>query len=126
MAQTKYQGAAEIYVNGRLQAEAQSADVSIDANDNVVVTMLKGFAGFSDGAGSSKITIKSAIPRKGYETDFVDAVDQKKDVAIVVKSGGRRHQFEGRFQTANWSNATDATSMITGEFIGGSPKTRGG
>lgn len=126
MATTKYEGAAEVYVNGRLQAEAQSADVAVDANDNVVTTMQKGFAGFSDGAGSSKITVKSAIPRKGYETDFVAAVTEKKDVVIVVKSGGRRHRFEGRFQSASWGNATDATSMLTGEFIGGSPKTLGG
>jgi hypothetical protein len=126
MALTKYEGAAELYVNGRLQAEAQSADVAIDANDNVVVTMQKGFAGFSDGAGSSKITVKSAIPRKGYETDFVAAVNEKKDVTIVVKSGGRRHRFEGRFQSVSWGNGTDATSMLTGEFVGGTPKTLGG
>lgn len=126
MAQTKYEGAAEIYVNGRLQAEAQSCDVTVDANDNAVVTMQKGFAGFSDGAGSSKLTIKSAIPRIGYETDFVDAVVKKKDIAIVVKSAGRRHQFHGRFQSAAWGNATDATTMLTGEFVGGLPKTLGG
>lgn len=126
MSTTKYEGAAEIYVNGRLQAEAQSADVTVDANDNVVTTMQKGFAGFSDGAGSSKITVKSAIPRKGYETDFVDAVVKKKDLTLVVKSGGRRYQFFGRFQSAAWGNATDATSMLTGEFVGSSPKALGG
>ena len=126
MALTKYEGPGEIYVNGRLQAEAQSCDVAIDANDNAVVTMQKQFAGFSDGAGSSKITVKSAIPRIGYETDFVDFVIKKKDVTLVVKSGGRRHRFEGRFQTSSWSNATDATCMITGEFVGGLPKTLGG
>jgi hypothetical protein len=126
MAQTKYEGAAEIYVNGRLQAEAQSADATVDANDNPVVTMQKGFAGFSDGAGSSKVTIKSAIPRKGYETDFVDAVVKKRDIAIVIKSGARRHRFEGRFQSAAWGNGTDATCMLTGEFVGGLPKSLGG
>lgn len=126
MALTKYEGAGELYVNGRLQAEAQKCSVTVDANDNVVVTMQKGFSGFSDGAGSSKITVTSAIPRKGYETDFVDAVTKKKDVAIVVKSGARRHRFEGRFQSASWDNATDATTLLNGEFVGGLPKTLGG
>lgn len=126
MAQTKYEGAAEIYVNGRLQAEAESGEATVDANDNVVNTMQKGFAGFSDGAGSSKVTITSAIPRKGYETDFVDAVVDKKDITIVIKSGARRHRFEGRFQSASWGNGTSATSMLKGEFVGGSPKSLGG
>ena len=126
MAQTKYEGAGEIYVNGRLQAEASKCDVAVDANDNVVVTMQKGFAGFSDGAGSSKITVTSAIPRKGYETDFVACVVEKKDVVIVVKSGGRRYRHEGRFQSVSWGNATDASTMLVGEFVGGLPKARGG
>lgn len=126
MAQTKYEGAAEIYVNGRLQAEAESSEAKVDANDNVVNTMQKGFAGFSDGAGSSTISINSAIPRAGYETDFVAAVVEKKSVVVVIKSGARRHRFEGRFQSAAWGNGTSATSMLKGEFVGGSPKTLGG
>jgi hypothetical protein len=126
MALEKYEGPGEIYVNGRLQAEARKCTVTVNSNDNPVNTMRKGFAGFSDGPTSSEASVESAIPKAGYETDFVDHVSNKRDVVLVVKSGARRHRFEGRFTNTSWSNATDETAMITGSFVGGGPKTLGG
>lgn len=126
MALEKYEGPGEIYVNGRLQAEARKISVTVNSNDNPVNTMRKGFSGFSDGPTSSEASIESAVPKLGYETDFVDHVKKKRGVVIVVKFGGQRHRFEGRITSASWSQATDETAMITGSFVGGGPESLGG
>lgn len=121
----KYEGVGEIYVNARLLAEASKLTVTVTSNDQKVMTMKKGLAGFSDGPTESSITVESAIPRKGYEYDFVNAVNKKLAVRIVVKSGGKRHSFNGRFSQAEWSNSVDAPSLITGQFMGGAPESLG-
>lgn len=121
----KYEGVGEIYVNARLLAEASKCTVTVVSNDQKVMTMKRGLAGFSDGPTESSISIESAIPRKGYEFDFVNAVNKKLTVRIVVKSGGKRHQFSGRFSQAEWSNSVDSPSMISAQFQGGAPESLG-
>lgn len=121
-----YEGPAEIYISGRLQAEAVNAKYSIKANANRVVTMRKQLAGKSDGATSSDIAITSAVPRRGMEFDFRTAVIQKKYFTIVVKSAGQRVQFEGWFEDVEWSNAVDAATMTSANFVAGEPKILGG
>lgn len=120
-----YEGPAEIYINGRLQAEAVNAKVSIKANANPVTTMRKQLAGKSDGATSSSVAITSAIPRRGMEFDFRTAVIQKKFFAIVVKSAGQRVQLQGWFEDVEWSNAVDAATMTSANFTAGEPKILG-
>lgn len=115
----KYEGVGEIYVSGRLLAEASKCTWTVVSNDQKVMTMKRGLAGFSDGPTETSISIESAIPRKGYEYDFVTAVKEKKTVTIVTKSGGKRHQVSGRFSQAEWSNSVDSPSLITAQFQGG-------
>lgn len=120
-----YEGPAEIYVNGRLQAEAVNAKCSIKANANRVVTMRKQLAGKSDGATSSDVSITSAIPRAGMEFDFRTAVLQKKFFVIVVKSANQRVQFKGWFEDVEWSNAVDSATMTSANFVAGAPTILG-
>jgi hypothetical protein len=120
-----YEGPAELYVNGRLQAEANKASASIKGNNNTVFTMRKGLAGKSDGATTSEVTITSAIPRKGLEFDFRTAVIQKKIFTIVIKSGNQRVQFQGWFEETSWDNAVDSATMESATFTAGVPKILG-
>ncbi len=122
---TKYEGVGEIYVNARLLAEASKMTVTITSNDNEVNTMKRGFAGFSDGPTKVAISVESAIPKKGFESDFVTAVVQKKAVRITVKSGGKRITVNGRFTQSEFSNSVDAPALLTGQFMGGVPEILG-
>jgi hypothetical protein len=121
-----YEGAAEIQVNGRTLAEATKVTIRVMANDTEVNTLVQGFAGFSDGPGKCEISIESAVPKKGYEFDFVEAVRSKATVTIVSKSAGRRHRSEGRIKDAEWSNQTDAPTLLSANFTGKMLKSLGG
>jgi hypothetical protein len=121
----KYEGVGEIYVNARLLAEASKVEVTITSNDQKVMTMKKGMAGFSDGPTETTISIESAIPRKGFESDFVTAVTQKKPVRITVKSGGKRITVNGRFTEARFNNQVDSPAMLSGSVSGGAPEILG-
>lgn len=122
----QYEGVGQIFVNNRLLAEASKCTPRISSNDNEVNTMVKGFAGFSDGPGKVEITIENAVPKKGYEFDFVDAVNNKKTVTLTVISGGRRQTTTGRFLTAEWSNDVGSSTVLTASYTGTTFKTRGG
>lgn len=120
-----YEGAAEIYINARLQAQANKASASVKGNNNQVLTMRLGFAGKSDGATTSQITITSALPRKGQEFDFRQAVTQKKTFVVIIKSANQRVQFDGYFEDVQWDNAVDAATMQTATFMAGAPRFLG-
>jgi hypothetical protein len=122
----KYEGKGIIQLNGRTLAEATKISVTVKSQDSVVVTMLKGMTGFSDGAGMTEASIESAVPIKGYEADLVEAVRSKLTVKLVTLSGGRRHQTEGRITEAAWSNQSDSPTLLTGSFQGKMLKSLGG
>jgi len=126
MALSNYEGPSEIYVNGRLLAQAVKASFSVKGNNNPVNTMKLGLAGKSDGARSSEGTIETAIPRKGYEYDFVEKVASGAYIRVVVKSGGQRHTFDCWVETVDWANATDAPAAKTINVMGGPPDSVGG
>lgn len=121
-----YEGAAVIQINGRTLAEATKVTITVTSNDMEVNTMAQGFAGFSDGPGKTEVSIENAVPKRGYEFDFVEAVRSKQAVTIVALSGARRHRTEGRIKDASWSNATDATTLLSANFTGKMLKSLGG
>lgn len=126
MSMEAYEGPAELYINGRLLAEAKSCTVRFRGNNNAVNTMRKGFAGKSDGVRTTEITIENAVPRKGYEFDFVDYVQTGKYVNVVYRSGGRRHNIQAYVEDAELTNATDRDAGFNVTLTGGRPVSRGG
>lgn len=122
----KYEGRGQIYVNGRLLAEATRIQFTVRNNDSQVMTMNKGMAGFADGATTSEGTVTTAIPRKGFEKNFVRAVMEREDCRIVTRVGGVRFQFEARFGEASWDQAADSATLLSAPWSGGEPKMIGG
>jgi hypothetical protein len=114
----KYEGAAEFYINNKLMAEATSLSITDSANDRPVNTMTGGFVGFSDGPQSAEASCSVAIPKAGYELDFRDALDKKKDLTIVHKSGGVRRTYLMRCQSVDTSQSTDSTAVLNARFAG--------
>lgn len=119
-------GQGRIYINGRLLAEATKTSVNAQSNDQLVKTLHKGAAGFSDGAGETSGSIETAVPRKGYELDFVQAVTSKATLQLVIVNGGRRHQTWCRFLNAKWDNAVDSPVLLSADWQGGELKSVGG
>jgi len=119
MSLTRYQGPAEIYVNGRLLAEAQTISVRTISNNTKVRTMKKGLAGFSAGPTEVEIKIESAVPRSGYEVDFKTACENKSVAQIVhADAGGVRRRYEGWIDDVDQSQSTDSAATMSVSFVG--------
>lgn len=56
-------------INGTLLAEEQSVDVKRTADAQIVLTVAKGIAGVSPGAGHVVVDVKNAMPAAGIEFD---------------------------------------------------------
>lgn len=120
-----YEGKADIFVNGRVLAEAVSTRVRIIANNNKVMTMKRGLAGKSDGPREAEMTIENAIPRAGFEQDFFDYCKKGAYLRVVLKSGNQRHQFDMWVESAEINNATDRPASLSAELMGTAPESRG-
>lgn len=122
MAVDLYAGKAEIYLNGRLLAEAQSINLTVNSNDIQVGTIQKGFAGFSDGATNCEAQIDSAVPRKGFEMDFQRAVAEKKTIVLVLKiTATQKIRAAGRLTTAQNQSGFNTETKASTTFMGGKP-----
>lgn len=119
-----YEGAAEIYVQGRLLAEAVRTTVRISGNNNQVNTMRRGLAGKSTGPKSSEVTIESAIPRIGFERDFSEHLLSDEYIQVTLKSGGRRFDFECWTESCEITNAVDSPATYNITLMGGPPSVR--
>ena len=107
----KYEGAAELRVNGTLLAEATNVTVRDSSNDRPVMTLLQGLAGFSDGPPTAECTISSAIPRAGFEFAFLDALDKKLEVELVLKAAGQRRTYAMKPMEADVSFSVDVSAV---------------
>lgn len=88
--QKNFEGRGQIFFNGRVIADATKVNLKINTNDNDVTTFGGGYAGSSDGATTTDITIDLAVARKGFESDFLMVVTQRKPVSITMKAAGKR------------------------------------
>jgi hypothetical protein len=71
------------------------------------------------------ISIESAIPRKGMESDFIMYVTKRKPVSITVKVAAKRITVGGRFKTLDVNQGIDSAAGISTEFTGGEPQVVG-
>lgn len=116
-----YEGPAKVFYQGKLLAETQSARLRVTGNNNKVVTMVKQFAGKSDGATESEISLENAIPRKGFERNFLQVVIDKELVRIVLDIGGERVQVHCYAEDSEYTSSTDASAGISVTLMGGPP-----
>lgn len=90
---TRYEGPAKFFVNSRLMAEARSVSARVTKNNKRVYTMHKGMAGKSAGPEESELTCECAIPRAGYEKDFLRSLQNQEDLRVELHTGGTRRTF---------------------------------
>lgn len=118
----RYEGALEMRVDGTLLAEATSGSVREASNDRPVTTMHQGLAGFSDGPATAEAQVSTAIPRRGFEFNFLRALSEKREVEVVLKVGGKRRTYAMKVMEADVSGSTDASAVhnirMQGRFVG--------
>lgn len=115
---SRYEGAGQVFLGGRLLAEVTRCERTITSNDNEVMTMAKGFAGFSDGPVRVEITFDTAIPKAGYEYDYEDAIVNKRTVTFVFVDGEKRLSHVGRITQKSSSRDTGSAASASCTFVG--------
>lgn len=118
----RYEGVAEIIYKNRSLAEATSITVADNSNNNSVVTMKKGVAGFSKGAHESEVTIENAVPRVGLEATFVEDVIAGEIITLVFISAGKRYTYEMWVESTEASQSTDSAAARNITCRGGAPR----
>jgi hypothetical protein len=110
-----------IFCDGVLAAEEVSFNVDYSTNDNVVVTQSKGFAGITPGAGSTKVSIETAIPRAGYEIDYFQKAVGRTPVEVIGFRGSKKINLKGFIQSIGEKHGVNTTSMGNIEIVCGEP-----
>lgn len=106
------------FLDGQLLVESQSIDVEFDAGNQIITTQQKGFGGISPGSPSTKMTVKSAIPKSGLEVDLYTLSKDRTPVDAVVFAGGTTRTSRGFIMTVSESFGVDNPSTIDFTFEG--------
>lgn len=76
-----------VAANGALLAEEQQVDITRTANAQRVMTVAKGFAGLSPGAGLVEVDVKNAIPSGGFEVDWGPQIAGLSQIDVQIIQG---------------------------------------
>lgn len=97
---------------GAALTEASEVDFEEESNDKPVDTILKGRSGYSSGAEACKVTIKSAIPRAGYEVNFHQICRKHQTIQVRFRIAGVERTAEGRIMSVKSSYGVNGAAAL--------------
>lgn len=103
---------------GAALAEVDSIDVTFTSNDKPVKTLLKGLAGFSDGAEEVSMNFSSAVPIEGFEVDFAALCMAHRTIDLAVKEARAITTLQGRLMTVGSKSGVDNPNGVSMTFSG--------
>lgn len=121
MSLTKYEGPAEIQIDGRTLIEAIRISVQVTGGNNPVMTMKKGVAGRSKGPTQSNITVEQGVPVAGLEFEAIEKVIDGADAVIVHLYAGKRYRYNVWIDSVDVSSSVDGPATLSFTAIGGGP-----
>ena len=110
-----------MFVDGILAAESVSFNLEVDSNNQVVITQGKGFGGITVGATTCKVDVVTAIPKSGYEIDYLKRLTDRKVCEFTGWRGGSQVHLTGFIMTLAEKHAVNQTSDGTISAICGAP-----
>lgn len=114
----EYSGAATIVLNGTALAQCDNAQLSVASNDNAVMTLAQGHAGFSDGAETCDLSFDNAIPVAGLEQNFDRFVRDHETVTFGFRIANTIFELSGRFLTLEITSSTNTPNKAALTFKG--------
>ena len=112
----------QIFVDGIVIADAQNVGIDYDTQDNDVETMGKEFAGITPGAFKTTINIDTAVPRAGYEVDYLKRMVNRTAVEVVVFRGASEVEFKGFIRTVSEKVGVNQNGTASVQIRAGAPK----
>lgn len=119
---TQYNGPCELQFDGRTLAEATTCRISVTPNTTPVRTMKKGLGGRSRGPVECTIDVESAIPKAGFEVDFMQKCIDDADVTIVIVRAGKRVAFDSFITNVAESYGVQAAASSSFSAMSGRPR----
>jgi len=88
----------------------EMADVSVKVNGNHqdVKTLAKGWAGISEGAVMTEITITNKVPSNGFEVEVLPLINELARVTLGLFMGGQLLTVTGYIMSADLDKSVDA------------------
>lgn len=120
--QTLYEGPCELQINGRTLAEAVSARITVRSNSSPVRTMKRGLSGRSRGPAETTIAIESAIPKSGFELDFMTLLVADADITVTWIAAGKRRAIDGWIDGDDETFGVQAAASTSITIMGGKPR----
>lgn len=121
MANLQQYAKATLHWNGSALAEEASVTIKRASNAQIVKTVLKGFAGMSQGAPMVNVSISNAVPSAGFEMDPGDFIMNNLIGQLTIILGDYSLQLtaNGYITDDNFSHAVDTASKLDFEFVTG-------
>lgn len=104
---------AYVFVNGQLLTQESSVTIEKKSNSKPMVTLHKGFAGLSKGAGMAEITVENAIPAKDIEflPDFFIKEGDSLEIGSVL--GSRQMICRGFVTDASYTHQINENAKLS-------------
>jgi hypothetical protein len=100
-------------VDGKLLTEATSISVVKHSGLNRVDTIVKGFAGMSQGSVSCDVTVENAVPSSDFELNPDVAMLEGKVVEIGFIMAGRQTVMKGFITEATYSHSVNDSGKLS-------------
>ena len=108
-----------VSVNGVVLAYASEVNQQTESNDKAVFSLRFGWVGFSDGASTGRVTLKSTIPASGREVDFKEFCRQHVTQTFSIRGGSKAVTLLGRILTVSEQSSVNSPNEIDVTFEGG-------
>jgi hypothetical protein len=103
-----------LFVEGIIVMQAVEFSIDFDTNDNPVNTLALGFAGITPGAGTTAVSITSAVPRTGFEISYHKWAKERKAIEVLGYRGASSISVKGFIKTVGEKIGVDGvTGTIT-------------
>lgn len=119
MANNQLYTTAAVYFNDNLLSEAMSVSINFQGNHQRVKTLAKGFAGMSQGAPTTEITVSNQVPAVGFEVDVTPIINNLEEVQLTIFTASSTFTVKGFLESGSFEKAVDSEGKISFQFVGG-------
>lgn len=107
-----------LFKDGALLAETTDFNLEHDPQLQPIFTQQKGFSGMSPGAEVTRISVNSAVPRVGFEIDYLTPLQGVVVVEMTLFGHGQKTTCKGYITNVKQQYGVNQAASVSFDFIG--------
>lgn len=107
-----------LFKDGALLAETTDFNFEHDPQLQPIFTQQKGFAGISPGAEITRISVNSAVPRVGFEVDYLASLQGLTVVEMTLFGHSQKTTCKGYITNVKQQFGVNQAASVSFDFIG--------